>query len=382
MLTEMIEYNVDALTFEPVPRPWHAGWCRLDPVIGSSKDATSWIGGVPELPPEVDWPEENGNPAIFVAQIALADLPANVWDGLFPRNGWLVFFIAPDVVLHVDRKGPPRPHPDGWQPEHIYPSDMTWVHKALGRDPAQTDPFKWALQVTPLAPDAPEPPHYRDRERADTDPRKALAEIELTEAPFCPDSPERIDVLLGAVEAHLKQGRSWAPKFELEAGAAFVPRFETAFTELEQLRQRSRTGIAPETLLAEVDRITDGDADPEAGRHPLINVRSWLITYRNAVEYLARETYLDDPARLDPSARAVFEPVWRFDAGYEAATISGPVSQGYTYAVMEEPVLLLQLLPSELTGWIIGDIDIFGFFIKPDDLKAGRWDKAWGDIVN
>ena len=100
------------------------------------------------------------------------------------------------------------------------------------------------------------------------------------------------------------------------------------------------------------------------------------------VEYLARETLHSDPSRLTPAEKQIFEPVWEFDAEYEALAVSGEISKGYTYSRLKEPALLLEFQPSELTGWSNSDGVPFGFFIKPEDLKARRWENAWGDIVN
>ena len=62
----------------------------------------SWIGGLPMMPDFIAWPRaRNGeNPGMgalplnFLAQIACADLPADLWGGLGPRHGWLIFFCA------------------------------------------------------------------------------------------------------------------------------------------------------------------------------------------------------------------------------------------------------------------------------------------------
>lgn len=91
--------------------------------------ARSWLGGLPRLPEDVPWPrrvsyerpDEGERPLHFVAQVACADLPAELWGGLGPRTGWLVFFLDPNdgtpeeagshAVLHVDHLGPERPVP-------------------------------------------------------------------------------------------------------------------------------------------------------------------------------------------------------------------------------------------------------------------------------
>ncbi|MDQ6438223.1 DUF1963 domain-containing protein [Mesorhizobium sp. LHD-90] len=97
----------------------------------------SWIGGLPMMPANVDWPvgptidypERGMTPLHFVAQIACADLPAELWGGLGPRSGWLLlFFNAQDWtveedsqavrVLHISELGPERKPPPGIFPVH------------------------------------------------------------------------------------------------------------------------------------------------------------------------------------------------------------------------------------------------------------------------
>ncbi|MFH0821680.1 MAG: YwqG family protein [Pseudomonadota bacterium] len=54
--------------------------------------AFSKLGGLPEVPPQFDWPMWKGSPAAFIAQIDLAELPpSHGLEGL-PQNGRLYFF--------------------------------------------------------------------------------------------------------------------------------------------------------------------------------------------------------------------------------------------------------------------------------------------------
>lgn len=78
---------------------------------------TSWLGGRPRLDPGARWPEIREVPGDFLGQIACADLPRDLWDGLGPRQGSLAFFIHPrdgDIaVVPVAEDGEPMdpPHP-------------------------------------------------------------------------------------------------------------------------------------------------------------------------------------------------------------------------------------------------------------------------------
>ena len=66
--------------YDRVPRP------ETIPV-GVSK-----VGGSPDLPPAFQWPEWNGEPLSFLAQIALPEVAAFDVEGLLPRTGMLYFF--------------------------------------------------------------------------------------------------------------------------------------------------------------------------------------------------------------------------------------------------------------------------------------------------
>lgn len=96
----------------------------------------SWLGGLPMMPHGVEWPrghnpekrEQGARPLHFVAQIACADLPAELWDGLGPREGWLLFFLdnnASDIegpeqnrVIHTSTLGHERQPPPDIGPVH------------------------------------------------------------------------------------------------------------------------------------------------------------------------------------------------------------------------------------------------------------------------
>ena len=92
--------------------------------IRFDEEARSWLGGRPRMPERMDWPRDaEGKPLHFFAQIACADLPSDLWNGLGPRSGWLLLFVQSaetlgvadsgrEQVLHIAELGPERAPPD------------------------------------------------------------------------------------------------------------------------------------------------------------------------------------------------------------------------------------------------------------------------------
>lgn len=106
-------------------------------------------GGLPPLPPDVDWPTVGGEPLALLAQLrcaALADLLGDAWT--LPRDGTLLCFTAvwrdePEAcrVLHVPGGTPVRDAPEG--AEVIPPQPLgAWRRRSL---PEWEDPALSAL---------------------------------------------------------------------------------------------------------------------------------------------------------------------------------------------------------------------------------------------
>ncbi|WP_299653440.1 DUF1963 domain-containing protein [uncultured Tateyamaria sp.] len=154
MLRNLVDVNVAALNFEAKPQAYHQGWSRLDLVVGHVDAPTSWIGGVPELPDDIAWPVTDGKAAMFLAQIAITDLPKNIFGGLGPKSGWLLFFLAPGdwggiQVIHIEQRGAPRDYPNGAVIEKYLPYGMSDFMQAQGLPNDAYRPPKFALTVTP-----------------------------------------------------------------------------------------------------------------------------------------------------------------------------------------------------------------------------------------
>jgi Domain of unknown function (DUF1963) len=92
---------------------------------GTPAPGNSWLGGLPCLPPDMDWPrnKQTGLPLHFLAQVDCADLPTLGGVSPLPRDGLLLFFsdldeerlAESDAVVHVPKvrqSVPPRALPD------------------------------------------------------------------------------------------------------------------------------------------------------------------------------------------------------------------------------------------------------------------------------
>src|SRR5438876_3632640 len=70
----------------------------------------SKLGGLPDLPEGVAWPEKQGQPQSFIAQIRLADVQPYDRDKVLPETGMLWFFY--DAAQEIFGEDPADR--DGW----------------------------------------------------------------------------------------------------------------------------------------------------------------------------------------------------------------------------------------------------------------------------
>jgi len=87
------QQGVDVAQMERVARPCVELTTRAptaaDKAIGSSR-----IGGTPDLPAGVDWPEGSDGPMAFVAQLDLGAIASYDPQGLLPAKGVMSFFVS------------------------------------------------------------------------------------------------------------------------------------------------------------------------------------------------------------------------------------------------------------------------------------------------
>jgi hypothetical protein len=235
---------------------------RLAPQIPIRADepAPSWLGGEPAMPPHVAWPEAGGRPAVFLAQICCADLPAGLWDGLGPREGWLAFFLHPEDyrvhVLHLAELGPSRPGPAlddncGFNPAGGL-GGLALPHAAKRAFP------RWPVDIVAVRPGEPDPRAGGDAEVLHEQYRKGYDLV----------SPERYPF-------------DWASALAM---------LDIAEERVSKMLQSHAT--FPGTLPAQLDSVRQKLAEAERSPEP-----------RDDLEFLRNKAH-DLPILVDESAKA------------------------------------------------------------------------------
>jgi hypothetical protein len=233
---------VPALDRRALP-PGTAGWLgrrraqasvvlRRQVPIRFDEPARSWFGGLPQMPENIPWPRTNmkgagavGNvltaalasyrsrtfggflhladdikdaPLHFIAQIACADLPKQIWDGRGPRDGWLLLFV--DVlqmlddgagglvhVLHIDRLGPERQPPDDMPTVRHYLADHIGPFPPETRDGVPKLWRRWPVDL--VVQQVPAPP----AEDEDSDATWEPTQVTGAELYGAPEDEENLD---------------------------------------------------------------------------------------------------------------------------------------------------------------------------------------------
>ena len=137
----------------------HRQGARLRPIVPlvAETDYRSWLGGAPRLPDPFNWPQRDGKPLHFLAQIDCAALPPGIWGGLGPRAGWLAFFVgmADGIcaeVIYTEQLGPTRtpsvksrfdflPSMPGAMPE-VYDDIPQWPVEVVAYAEGDSDPYQ------------------------------------------------------------------------------------------------------------------------------------------------------------------------------------------------------------------------------------------------
>ncbi|MFW2544346.1 DUF1963 domain-containing protein [Primorskyibacter sp. 2E107] len=352
----------------------------------------SWIGGGPMLPEGVAWPEIGGKPASFYAQIALSDLPEDLWGGLGPREGWMVIFAADEpstevVVLHTRERGTTRQAPE----EADYYFRLESGEEALSAliGPEALMPPRWYLSV--VEDDGAGRPDLCSRSAFDA----LLEKPTMTDPGFLPFDWVTTVALVDAVDAILERmiRRALA---DAEAGdpekAAVAEAMSGMLARVRRLSDKveARAEVADFSdrdcakVIGALAKMTNAGWLSEAaraeGRKPISLLQyQGFKRYRKLYEAQARRTYCADPEALPEATLQRLIPVWQAEAAREALFVGNAEDDAAQERLPVDAPCLLLMPPSMLTGWQIGDVSRWALQIAPRDLAMGRFENAFAE---
>lgn len=380
----------------------------LKPIIRPGPPKAGWFGGEPMLPPHVDWPEIDGVPLCFLAQIDLGKLPTHIWSGLGPREGFLVFFNHPNrcdaKVLHVKGDLAARsadvPLPNFlWTRDHgadapRYPYynkfPVTAIEHAgqmpepVGWIPGRSSKFSAPFGGDKESLDMTNPQHLPfDMPSLDIlitcmsdaiDKRLKQCAIQLDKEPS-----EQARSKLLAIQSEANKARTAfdeavrdvkTQSFDLESVAAFVRKTAPlALTHFELMR-------GSDNKVVDINPVSMSLIDPERSK--------WAGVYLQNLNNHLFECFLHAPDEIPSPHRDRIEQICEFRAAHESGGMSH-APRGFIYTPHGQGSaneVLLELPSSNLTGWLWGDAYSLVFLIDRKALQRGKFDKIMVDITN
>ncbi|WP_439569513.1 DUF1963 domain-containing protein [Sphingopyxis sp.] len=388
---------------------------RLVPQI-PPRDAiltTSWLGGRPRLPGGMDWPQIDGEPADFLAQIDCASLPPALWGGLGPRDGALAFFIHRRGyqmrVVHLrdaDVAVPPPlalDDPDGWFGPHggLRFGDL---------EPFTVRAFpEWPVDLVAVRPGDADP-----RVEADpNEPGSALYErgYDIADPAFHPFDWGSMTAMAALLEMRLDRlmtdgapppGASADAVAEIEQRAAINREARTRAEEIITIVHDSAAHEAfsagdATAVMAALHAIHWAKAlhriDPETGAEthetitlPLTTHRAdanlWVHDYQTILFDRAKHAWCANPNSLSAPMRAFYEPYWHDLAAREMAAI-GHEPFRYVHDFDDDrDAVLLELPTSGLMSRMFGDCDNLVVTIDKSDLAVGDFSRLRVQVSN
>jgi hypothetical protein len=381
------------------PVPAETGGVRLMPQIPPRDPILrkSWMGGRPRLPAMTPWPAIDGRDGDFIAQIACADLPPMLWDGLGPRSGWLALFANSDsgaaIALHLTEEGAPQDPPHALGPAWFQP------HAIAGTETAAL-----AIRALPEWPvdlaTGPAGVHG-----ADTAEALLAADYDIADPAFHPfDWPSMLamaEILESRILALPTDGVPPADASDeltqAIADAAEANRDAAARTAeiVAIIRESAATdaGFLPSDATAVMAALhairwtqVSAHPDPESGEDevetlalPLTRHRPdgdlWVDAYRALLFDHARHAYCANPDRLSAPAQSFFEPLWQAMAAGGIGVISDRPSRAVAGFDPERDAVLLELPPGGLLGLAHPNGGSLVFAIRKADLAMGDFSR-------
>ncbi len=382
----------------------------LKPIIRPGPPEAGWFGGDPMLPRDVDWPEIDGVPLCFLAQIDLAKLPTDIWSGLGPREGFLIFFNHPDrcdaKVLHVKDNLTPRsanvPFPNymlGHNPNAVasYPYFNKFPVTATQHAGQMPEPVGWIRGQSDKFP----PPFGGETERLD-----------LTKPQHHPFDSASLDSLIQLMSDAIDLGRKHCDS-QLGKDLSEAVRHKLRVLQSEALETQNETQKAFDLAVRDVRRQP---VDPEnvavfvtrTAQLPLTKLH-WVRDSENevvdietssvsvvepdrieALIYLSGlkehlfDCFVKDPGKIPAHYQDRIEQICEFHAVHESGGMSH-APRGFIYTPhgrASSNEVLLELPSSRLTGWVWGDNRSIVFLIDRKALKREQFSDVIVTITN
>ena len=377
----------------------------LKPIILPGDSAAGWFGGEPKLPQTVAWPEIDGIPLCFLAQIDLAKLPEPIWSGLGPRSGHLVFFNHPNrcaaKVLHVTGDLVTRsanvPTPDFiWTGDApTYPYYRNFPVAAIEHSGPMPEPVGWLAGHSPKFPH----PFGGDAEPLDlTNPQHRPFD-ETSLADMLALLSDRIDMRLRQCSIQLDKAPADAARAKLLAlqdQAALTRKDFDAATQA--VSQPSFDSSAVATFVAQVTALPLPHFQMKRGAdNTLVDIlpspmtlgeelcsKSVARTYLGNLDRHLFAVFVKDQSKLPEAQRDRMAQICEFRAAYESGGMShAPHGFIYTeHGPNSANEVLLELPSSQLVGWRWGDAQALVFLINREALQRGSFDEVRVDITN
>ena len=333
----------------------------------------SRLGGRPRLPDALDWPCIDGVKGDFLAQIACADLPPDLWDGLGPRKGWLAFFAHPvtgeAVALHLTEEGPPRDVPQGAGDAIFAP------HGGIGFGDLAALAVcafpEWPVDVVAVRAGDPDP-----RDEAAPGDATDAAEYDIADPAFHPFDWDSLRLMATVLDRRLARlvGGGEANRAAAASAAEIVAIIRDSADQHPFTAADATAVMAALHAIRWVPDAAAGPALPLTRHDPRAPL--WVHDYRALLFDHAKHAWCADPSRLSAPARAWFEPLWQDLAAREMAAMGPPVLPVPGFDP-ERDAVLLELPTSGLMSRRIGEREgALLVTIRKADLAAGDFSKV------
>lgn len=234
--------------------------------IHQPENATAWLGGGARLPEGFDWPDEDGTKLQLIAQFDCGSLPADVWEGLGPRHGWLAIFLNPKTakptVLHFADAGPYQTSPPLDSECNIVGLDMRPGKSDERPRPVQAFP-RWPVDVVAVRSGENDP---RVAGSSEVQHRRYAEEWDVTEPRFQPFDWESarvmMDLAVKTIDKRLYRGEIRA-QLKPEAMAAAEARLADAKASGAEasklLEMQLNLDEAKAALVVHAESVANGD---------------------------------------------------------------------------------------------------------------------------